>query len=191
MITSHRLLVRGFLVFQQIARGARAAWVDGIFIFVNVLDDSVSVNDEGGSVGDRELGIQNAVIRGNFSREIAQQWKLDADLLGIGFVGELTVHADAQHLGTLGFKFGNISLICRELFRSTTGESQNIERQHYVLLSKKIAQLYFLSVLVGQREVRRFIPDVERRGLARQRRSQSQRQYGCRQSFFMVHCDTS
>lgn len=98
-------------MLQHIAGGASATRVNRVLIHVDMLDDSLLVDHEGGSIGDRKLGIQNAVVRRDFASEIAQQRKVNTDLFGEGSVGGRTVNADAQNLRAIGFKFGDISLI--------------------------------------------------------------------------------
>lgn len=98
-------------MLQHVASSAGATGVNGVFIHVDMLDDSLLVDHEGGSVGHWKLGIQNAVVRRDFSSEIAQQRKVNADLFGEGSVGGRTVNADAENLRAIGFEFGDISLI--------------------------------------------------------------------------------
>ena len=126
-------------VLQHVACGARAGWVNGVFILIDVPDDAFSIDHKRSAVGGRELGVQYPVVRRDLAREIAQQRKFDSDLFGKGFVGGGTIHANAQNLRAVFLEFGDISLIRLELLGSTTGESQNIERQHDILFSQKIA----------------------------------------------------
>ena len=114
-------------MLQQVTCGPSATGVNGVLIHVDVLDDSFFVNHEGGSVGNRELGIQNAVVRCDLAGEIAQQRKVNADLLGKGLVSRRTIDADAQDLRAVRFEFGDISLIRLKFLRSTTGEGQYVE----------------------------------------------------------------
>ena len=77
------------------------------------------------------------------------------------FVGGRTVDADSEDLSTRLLKFGDISLIRLKFGRSTPGEGEDIECQHYVLLPKKLAQGYLLTVLIRQGEIRRLIAYIE------------------------------
>jgi hypothetical protein len=45
------------------------------------------------------------------------------------------IHAHTQDLGVGSFQLFEISLEVFHLLRSTTGEGENIERQHYLLLA--------------------------------------------------------
>ena len=97
-------------------------------------------------------------------------------MLGEDLVRRGTVHADPEHLCAVIFELGDISLIRLELLRSTAGKGEHVERQHHVLLARKIAELHLLAVLVGQGKVRRFVAHVGRRCLRRHRGSEHERQ---------------
>jgi hypothetical protein len=161
-------------VLQQTASGVGAAGVDGRGVFLDVLDHAFLVHYEGGAIGKPALFIEDAILGGDGPLEIAEDREGHADLLGEFAVGGLAVNADAQNLGIGLFEFGDISLIRLELLRSASRESQNIERQDHVLLAPKIAQLDDPAFLVGKREFRSLVPNLEGRCLNHSRRRQRQ-----------------
>lgn len=79
------------------------------------------------------------VLAGDIASPITQQRKGDTDLVGEGFVGEGTVHAHTQDLGVGCFQLGQVLLEVFELLGSTPGESEDVERQHHVLLAAVLA----------------------------------------------------
>jgi hypothetical protein len=161
-------------VLQQAASGVGTAGVDGRGVFLDMLDHAFLVHYEGGAIRKPAFFIENAIIGGDGPLEITEHGEGHADLLGKLPVGGLAVDADAQNLGIGLFEFGDISLIRLELFRSATRESQNIERQDNVLLALKIAQLDDPAFLVGKREFRSLVPDLESRCLRQARQRQRQ-----------------
>ncbi len=113
----------------------RIVGIDGFRILVDVLDDALLVDHERGAVGHRELGIEDAVFLRDLAGKVAQKWEVHANLLGICLVGKLAVYAHTQDLRARTFEFGDISLIRLEFLRSATRESQDVKRQHHVLLA--------------------------------------------------------
>ena len=87
-------------------------------------------------------GLQNAVAGQNLAIHITQQRKSDADLFCKRCVRSGTVNADAENNCVIRFELGQISLIGLEFLSSTTGESENIEGQHYIFLSPIVAQFH-------------------------------------------------
>ena len=186
MATDCELLLAGLLVLQHIASGARAARINGV-LDVDVLNDSLPVNHKSGAIRDTFFLVIYPVILGNVSLEIAQEWKLDSDLFGESFVGGRTVYAHSQDLRAIRFEFGDISLIRLELFGSTTGESENIKRQHHIFLAQIIGQLHWLPVGVRQGEVRSFISHLQLRRPSCEWSGKRQNQQGRGTLYFLVH----
>ncbi len=144
-------------MLEQSAGLVRAARVDRIFPFFDVLDDAVFVNHESRAVREPVFLVQNTVLLRGRPLEVTEEGKCQAFLLRKGSVGWKTVHADAQDLCAGFLEFGDIRLIRLELPRSASGKGQDIKCQHHILLSQKVAQLYILAVLVRQGEARRFV----------------------------------
>ena len=122
----------GGLLFVQI--GADRQGVVGIDCGValfDVLDDAVFVDDDVGALrplvgfGLHVVSLEDAVGAEHLFIHVAEQRKLDIDLLGERGVGCWTIHAHAKN-----FRVGGVDLTCAysrldrlELFGSTTGES--------------------------------------------------------------------
>src|SRR5207302_2102620 len=114
-----------------------------------------------GAIAIATLFVEDAVIFHDGAFEIAEQREGYAVLFGEFLVGGNAVYAETKNLGIGRFEFGDISLIRLHFLRSTTGESQNIKRQHHVLLPLKVTELKTHAPAVGayrrarQGEVRR------------------------------------
>ena len=63
-------LLAGFLVLHHIASCARAAWVEGVFILVDVPDDAFFVNHKRGAIRKALLIVQNPVFPGDRPGEV-------------------------------------------------------------------------------------------------------------------------
>ena len=79
---------------------------------------------------------------------IAEQWEVDADLLGPCPVGGRTVDTNTQDLGVRSFQALQIRLKSFHLLGSTAGEGEDVERQRDILFSAKVAERYSLEVLI-------------------------------------------
>ncbi len=148
-------------MLDQTAGLGRAVRVDRVLADVNVPYDPFLVHDERGAVREAAFLVQDAVLFGDRPLEIAEERKVYAFLLGEGVVRWIAVHTDPQNLRPRFFELGDISLIRLELLRSTSGEGQNIKRQHHVLFPLKFAQLHLRAGLIRQGEVRRLVSHLE------------------------------
>src|ERR1700737_1050267 len=81
----------------------------------------------------------DAVLVGRFSAPIAQQREGDPNGIGKSFIGEGTIHAHTQDLGVGSFQLFQILLEVFHLLGSTTGKSEDIKREHYLLFSAILA----------------------------------------------------
>ena len=61
------------------------------------------------------------------------------ELFGEFSIGGNAIDAEAENLGIGGFEFCDIRLIRFQLFRSTTGEREHIDREYDVFLALEIA----------------------------------------------------
>src|SRR5438874_1420376 len=86
-------LWRSFLMRKDVARIGGARDIDRDVAFVNVLNDSVFVDDEGRAVAIAALFVINAVVLYHRVLDIAQQREGDSDLFGKFSVGIWTVNA--------------------------------------------------------------------------------------------------
>ena len=107
---------------QDIARISRARGIDSYVTFVDVLNNAVLIDYEGGAIAIAALFIENSVIPYNCAFEVAQQWKGDPILFGKFAVGRNAVYAETENLSIRRFEFGDISLIRLHFLRSTTGK---------------------------------------------------------------------
>ena len=124
---------------QYVAGFGGRGWIDRHAAFVDVLNNSLLVDDECGSIAEALFFIKDSVIFHHSSLEITEQWKRYTDVLCKTAVGRNAVDADAEDLSLCSFEFSDISLIRLQFFRSTTGESQHIEGQHHIFLSPEVA----------------------------------------------------
>ena len=135
--------------------------VDRHFPFIDVLNNSLGIDHKRGPIAEALIFIENPVILYHRSFEIAEERERDADVLREPFISGNAIHADAENLSIGSFEFGDISLICLQLFRSTTGEREHVEREHNVLLTFEVTELDFLSSGAGKREIRRCVADLQ------------------------------
>jgi len=115
--------------------------IDSDVTFVDVLNNSVLVDHEGGAISEALVFIVEAIILYDCAFEIAQQRKGYPVLFAEFFIGRNAIDADSENLRVVSFEFGDISLIRLHFLRSTTGECEHIECQHHIFLAFKITQL--------------------------------------------------
>jgi hypothetical protein len=164
---------------QYVAGVSGGSWIDRHVSFIDVLNDPVLIDDEGGAIAEALFFIKNSVVFNHGSLKVAQQWKGYPDVLCKTAVGRNAIDADAEDLCICSFEFGDISLIRLQFFRSTTGEGQHIKCQHHIFLSLEIAQLHLLPGRTWQREIRRRVTDLQvrlRRGRLLRTRDHTQDQ---------------
>jgi len=179
------------LMFQEAAGRVRVARIQRFAFAVNVLDHTVFVNDKRGAMRHGKLVVQDSVLRRHIAGEIAQQRESYTYLFGIRFVRKLTVNANSEYLGSRLLEFGDISLIRLEFLRSTTGESEDIKSQDDILLSQELAERNFVAALIGKREVRRLVANLQRPGLRRQRTRQRQQRRSRHHTNLGLHGEAS
>jgi hypothetical protein len=126
-------------VSQYVAGFGSGSGINRYIPFIDVLNDPILIDYKRSTIPKALRLIENAVVPYHSSFEIAQQGKRNADVLREAFVGGNAIYTDAENLRFHSFEFGDISLIRLQLFRSTTGKSQNIKSKHYVLLAFEIA----------------------------------------------------
>jgi hypothetical protein len=168
------------------AHGHRGVGIDGAIAFLDVLDDPFLVDDDVGAL--RPLirlvldvvALQDAVRFEHLLVHVAEERKLDVDLLGEGSVGSGTIEAYAED-----FRVGGIDLACGEssldrlkLLRSTLSEGKNVNGEKDVLLAAIVAELDVFPLVTEEGEVGSDITDLKRDlsecGLLGLRRSRSQ-----------------
>src|SRR6266508_1692684 len=165
----HRLvLLRCFLVRQDVAGIFSARRINCFVAFLDVLDDSVLVDHKRRAISIATFFIEDAVVLNDLTfGKVTQNRKSYAVLFRELAIGINTVSANAENLCVVGFEFGDISLIRLHLLRSTTGEGKYVEGEYHVLLAFEIAEsvpdapLIFAHDRTRQIKVRRLITDLE------------------------------
>jgi hypothetical protein len=116
-----------------------------------MLDLALLVHDKRGAAGKLHLLIQDAVFLGNLACHVAQQREFDPDFFSECLVGRGSVNADAQYGGVFKVDLAGIDtrLVRLKFFRSTTGESKDVEGQYNVLFSPVIAQFHHRSLVAA------------------------------------------
>ena len=131
-------------LFLPLADGHDLGGIDGFPIHLHFFDLAVFADQESGASGGLELHsldvhvLQKAVFLGGGSRLVAEEREFYVVFLGKGVVREGAIHADTQDLGIRGFQFLKVLLEVPHLLLSTTGEGENIKRQHDILLSLEV-----------------------------------------------------
>ena len=113
---------------QDVASILGAGRVDGFVAFLDVLDNSILVDDERRAVPVAAFFVEDAVVLDDRVLYVAQDRKSNPVLFRELRIGKGTVNAESENLCIICFEFGDISLIRLKFLRSTTGESENIER---------------------------------------------------------------
>jgi hypothetical protein len=151
-------------MLEQAAGGDRLGGVDRILAYVDVLYDTLLVDDE-------RRSLRQFVARGpdllhaerhpklfeHLSVRIAQQRKMNVDLLRVCGVRRWTVTAHPKDHRLACFQLGPISLIGFQFAGSSIREGQHVENDDHVLLPAEIAEFHFLPVVAEESEVWCFV----------------------------------
>ena len=135
--------------------------VYGAFIRFHELDDPLLVDDDVGAHSPligfivHVVAFENAVTSEHLAVHVAEEREGDADLLGEGGIGGGTIQTDSENFCIRGVNLtgGDSSLDRLKLFRSTTGESQDVDGKKDVLLPAVIAELHGFPLVAEQSEV--------------------------------------
>jgi hypothetical protein len=136
--------------------------IDGAIALLDVLDLSFLVYDEGCALGKlgrgaaaEFVGAEDVVGDEDLMVHIAQEGILDANLLGVGGIRKRAVNADSKNFGVaqIDFSFVDTILVSLKLFRSTTGEGEDVEGKDDVFLAAVIAELNLLALIAHHVEV--------------------------------------
>ena len=144
-------------------------WVNRAIVEIDVLNLALLIDDESGTprpfvvIAAHRILSQNPVRSERLAIHIAEEREGDADLLGKCGIGRRTVNADAENDGIAGIELGQISLNGLKFLGSTTGEGQNVEGEHDVLLAAIIGKGDGLSLVAGKSEVGGDVADFEGR----------------------------
>jgi len=152
------------------ADGDRVVGIDGAVAFLDVADDAVLVDDDVGAHGPLVafaldiVVLEDAVRSEHLVVHVAQERKLDGDLLGEGGIRGGTIHAYTENFRITRVDLARIySRLDRlELFRSTTGEGEDVNGQEDISLAAKIAELDGFPLIAEESEVGSSVADFER-----------------------------
>ena len=158
---------------QVRANGQGVIGIDGAVAFLDVLNDAVLVDDDVGALGPfvgfvrgillRVVGFQDPVFLEHFLVHVAEEGKLDANLLGEGRVGRGRINADAENFRVVQVDLAGVDsrLDRLELLRSTTGKGKHVDGKEYVLLAVKVAELDRFPLIAEEGEVRGFVAHLQ------------------------------
>lgn len=186
--------------------GHRGVRVDSAVTLLDVLHHTVLVDDDVGSL--RPLirfvldvvALEDAVFLQHLLVHVTEQRELDVDLFGEGGVRCGTIHAHAENCGVreVNLSCGYSRLHGLELFRSTTGECEDVNGEHDVFLAFEVAQLHRLPLIAEKGEVRRGVTDLERslgkflflslRNRCSKRGRHAEEHESCEQTFHSASC---
>jgi hypothetical protein len=163
----------------------------GAVTFLDVLNYSVFIDNDVGALCPLVgliflvVSFEDAVRGEHFLVHVAQQRKLDADLLREGSVGSGRINADSEDFRIRGIDLTvfNSRLDRLELFRSTTGEGENVDSKENIFLAVVITELDGLPLVAEQREIGSLVAHLERNfcdiiSARRERRGGEQRKHG-------------
>ena len=105
---------------------------------------------------------QYTIEPGNVLLGVAEQWKLQPELLREALVGSFTVDADAEDLRLRLFEEGETSLVRLELAGSGGSVGKHVKSQHDVPLAAKTAQLDAIALVIGKFKIRGRVTNLER-----------------------------
>jgi hypothetical protein len=150
--------------------GEGVVGIDSAVALLDVLDDAILVNDDIGALGPliglalNVAGFQNPVGGQHFFVHVAEQWEFDADLFGKGGVGRGRIDADAINCRVVEINLARVDsrLDRLELFRSTLGESKDINSEKDILFATQFAEFHGLPLIAQKREVRGNVAHLER-----------------------------
>jgi len=165
----------------------RSGRVQGRLVLVDVNDLAFLVDDEGGSIGNAGVLVQNSVGCGNFSfGKIAQEGDGDAVDLGELRLGRGIVGADPENFSSGLIELGDTRLVRFEFGGSATGEGGGIERQDDGVLAAEVGELHRFTIGGAESEIGSHVADLESGvgrldGLAEETRRGAERKRGERQ----------
>jgi hypothetical protein len=147
----------------------RVVGIDGALVEFDMLDDSLFVYDDVCAlrpligVAFDVMPFEDAVGGEHFLVHVAEERKLDVDLLGEGCVCRGGIHAHAENCCIVGIDLsGSESSLDRlKLLRSTTGESENVNCEKDILLTVEVRKLDGLPFVAKQIEIRSFVANFE------------------------------
>jgi hypothetical protein len=83
---------------EHVTRFDSRGWIDCDVSFVDVLDDAVFINHEGGAIAEALLLVKDTIVLDYSPFEITEKGKCNPKLLGKFAVGGNTVYTEAENL---------------------------------------------------------------------------------------------
>jgi hypothetical protein len=150
------------LVADSATSVRRAADVNSRAALLDVGNLALLIDNECGAISYAPIRHQYAVGLDCFTRyEIAKNGKGKTELLSKFTLRRSIVGADSKDLCVSAFKLLDTSLVSCHFFRSATGKRCWEKRQHNVLLSAKVGELYGFALRRGQFKIRRRVTHLE------------------------------
>src|SRR5712691_10835369 len=149
-------MLLGGLFFVQVGTdGESVVGIHGGVAFFDVLHDAVLVYNDVGSLSPLKslilhvVAFEDAVGREHLFVHVAEQRKLDIDLLGEGSVGCGGIHTDAKNfrIRRIDFSSVNSRLDRLELLGSATGEGEYVNGEEDIFLAVKVTKLEGLKLI--------------------------------------------
>lgn len=145
---------------QQAAAGDGLRRVHRILANVDVLDDTLFVDNEGRALSqfvarstDLFLANRDPKLLEDFEVRIAQERKRDIELLREGGIRRRAVTAYAENYCVARIQLWPISLIGFEFVASSLCKGQHVEDEHDILLPSEVAELDLFPVIAQQCEI--------------------------------------
>jgi hypothetical protein len=166
---SRGLLAR--LLFVQVGANRQGViGVDGAVVKFNVLDNAVFIYDDIGAprpiVGFAlfVVSLEDAVVLEHFLVHVAEERKLDVDLLGESGVccGGIHTYTENSRIVRIDLTGSESSLDRLKLLRSTTGEGEDVNGEEDILFAAEVRQLDGLPLVAEESKVRSVIANFQR-----------------------------
>lgn len=162
-------LLAGLFLMQIGANVESVIRINSAFVELDMLDDSLFVYDDVGALRPLVvfaldvIPLEDAVVLEHFLVHVAEEGKLDVNLLGECCICCGGIHTDAENCRIVGINLtGSESSLDRlKLFGSTTGKSEDVYGEQDVFLAAEVRKLDGLPLVTEQIEIRSLIADFE------------------------------
>lgn len=135
--------------------------VNGIPSRIDVANNALFVNDEGGPARSPSLFVQDSVQAAHLSLKVTQHCEFNAHLLSKLFLTGPSINTQCKDFRIFRFKEVDIRLISLQLGPSASGKSKNIKGECHILLAGESTQAHRIAVLILQFEVGRLVSDFQ------------------------------
>ncbi len=135
--------------------------VNGIPSRIDVANDALFVNDEGGPARSPSLFVQDSVQAAHLSLKVTQHCEFYAHLFSKLFLTRPSINTQCNDFRIFRFKIVDIRLISLQFGPSASGKSQDIKGECHILLAGERTQAHSIAVLILQFEVGRLVSDFQ------------------------------